>query len=272
MYDYFISHAAADKDRAIRLFDLLAKATQLKVFLDVKCLKPGSHWASEIEKGQESSRCTVALISSYFDRAHFAQEEIIRAIQLSRQEACKHEIIPVYLDGFPKPPQLPPFGLAVIHGIDLPKHGGLENLADFLIHGRKQNKAAYPIEFMPPAEHPLHAFPKGPMLDGHYVQRELIEAIAKTVPLADCIQTVEEANRMRKEADPDDPNTVLIGVIHLIPPQHNTAYQFWLDTVHLARKISPRMLAALLLTIPDDGFSKGALAAKYSLLDALQMV
>ena len=51
-WDFFIAHAGADKASAEALYSLVA--SNARVFLDSKCLKPGDDWDRELTRAQRS--------------------------------------------------------------------------------------------------------------------------------------------------------------------------------------------------------------------------
>jgi len=116
-WDFFIAHASSDRDTAIaeELYKLLAP--QAKVFLDTECLELGENWDEALALAQKSSLITVVLVSSDTTAAYFQREEIIVALELSK-DSHSHRVVPVYLDSGMKPADIP-YGLRRKHGMIL---------------------------------------------------------------------------------------------------------------------------------------------------------
>lgn len=117
-YDLFLAHAGVDKVRAKELYRLLVP--ELRVFLD---------WDREIPKAQRQSQVTAILVSRATDAAYYLREEISAGIAIHRARPEEHRVIPVYLDGMPREPLEIPYGLRVLHAIDLPAEGGMAAVA-----------------------------------------------------------------------------------------------------------------------------------------------
>lgn len=96
-YDFFISHAKDDVQKAELLYQLLS-AEGAKVFLDVKNIKPGMRWPEAIEHAQECSKVNVVLISSESLRAKTQRDEITRAQNIASNSQGRHLVAPVLLD------------------------------------------------------------------------------------------------------------------------------------------------------------------------------
>ena len=110
-FDFFIAYASPDRDYARDLYYALLDEN-CEAFLDVESIPAGTPWSSVLSDALQESRATIVLISSHSDDAFYQQEEIVRAIELSREPSKTHTIIPVILDG-----KLP-YGLTSLQAID----------------------------------------------------------------------------------------------------------------------------------------------------------
>ncbi len=117
--------------------------------------------------------------------------------------------------------------------------------------------------------HFLHQFPRGPMVEGHLISEKIIEAYAKLIRPKQAMIYIDKANRMRKDADPNDDSVTILESYTLLSPTESRPMDFWLDAFHEARLHGPRMLAALLSVLPDEQFNEDAKNAKNQLLENL---
>jgi hypothetical protein len=81
-------------------------------------------------------------------------------------------------------------------------------------------------------------------------------------------ELIEAAEHERREADPGD-DTVTVVEIHILPDISVGPDRFWYDGLLEARKKGTRMLAALLLNVPDELFKGKARSDRDALLDCL---
>jgi hypothetical protein len=95
-FDIFIAYASVDAHYAEQLYAILS-ASGYSVFLDSEVLFPGDHWPEEIRQAQQGSRLILLLISDRINSAYFQQEEILSAIDLSRNH--RRRVVPLYLTG-----------------------------------------------------------------------------------------------------------------------------------------------------------------------------
>jgi hypothetical protein len=130
-YDLFLAHASADKAVTERLYDALV-ARGVRAFFDARCIPLGARWDLEIPRAQRSARITAVLVSRVFDQAWYPGDEVATAIAASRDGGRGHAVIPVFLDGMPDDPFAVPYGLRVVQGVDVPKVGGIDAVADRL--------------------------------------------------------------------------------------------------------------------------------------------
>jgi hypothetical protein len=128
-HDLFIAHAGADAGSARRLHALLAP--RARVFLDVVDLQLGDDWDRALSEAQRGSLITVVLVSDRTDAAFYQREEIAAAIDLARDPATGHRVVPVYLDG-PSGRAKAPYGLRLKHGVELGGETTLETAAERL--------------------------------------------------------------------------------------------------------------------------------------------
>jgi len=98
----------------------------------------------------------------------------------------------------------------------------------------------------------LEQFPTGPMVDIYEVGEEIISEFARTIDREKALVVVRRANRLRKTADPLD--ATIIDEIDLINPNKNAPFDFWHAVFDEACRHGPRMLAAILLSVPDSRF------------------
>lgn len=266
-WDFFLAHASADKSLARELYGHLSP--HARVFLDEISIPPGGDWDLELAKAQRSSRVTVALISSHFERAYYLREEIILGVALARHAPAEHTVVPVYVEeaGWDA---LPPYGLNSKQGIKLREVGGPEAVAHRLLNRSETLSDDHAIDSPPSAAHYLHQFPCGPMVPGHMVKRSLIEAYATTIPASRAASVLDEAVAARLEADPYDPTVTYIKHAHVVPPETTAPITYWLNVFTEARLHGPRMLAALLSVTDDSRFPAEAKESRRRLLEQLR--
>ena len=94
--------------------------------------------------------------------------------------------------------------------------------------------------------HPLHAVPPGPMPDFSRVSDRLIKKFAElNSTLSGSRLRLKQAVRIRRDADPDDPEVTVPLEIEL-PVERFEALDFWTNLFSECCKHGPRMLYALL--------------------------
>lgn len=265
-WDFFIAHSHKDKDTARELYNCI-KNKDFTAFLDQETLQPGSQWDIEIPKAQKQSRATIALISNTVTQAYYARDEIHAAIQLTRTHPDHHKLIPVYLNDASEDNEGIIYGLRLIQGIKLSAVGNIENLALLLcnkaqtIHREKEIPMTKEL-------HILTSFPPGPMVELTKIPRSIIEMYAKLIREPEARLVISEANSFRQEANPE---TQFIIPLYKIPsPEKIPAFDFWIEAFNYAGLQGPRMLAALLLIVPDDHFITKAKEARKNLLESLK--
>jgi hypothetical protein len=117
--------------------------------------------------------------------------------------------------------------------------------------------------------HFLYQFPKGPLVDNHLIDDSIIDAYARAIPSTRAHRYIEKANKLRLSADPEDHN-YLINTTLIIPSQHAAPIDVWVNIMDIARLNGPRMLAALLIVIPNHNLRKEVKAEINTLLSRLK--
>lgn len=117
--------------------------------------------------------------------------------------------------------------------------------------------------------HELHRYPRGPMVEAFRVNMSIKAAYAAYVDPTEAHAIVGEANAFRLESDPDDSSVTLIKLGNLPPPLGVRPRAYWEAAFGEACLHGPRMLAALLLVVPDDLFPENAKTARAKLLQYL---
>lgn len=271
-YDFFIAYSSASAEQANAMHDLLADSSS--VYLDRINLQAGQNWASAIQEAQTASRVTVALICHEYKAAFYAQEEVAAGIAYERVwKEARHRVVPVYLNGIPLDPVQIPYGLRCKHALDVVKEGGLKAVAKKLkdILGPSTPGSApgpNPKHAVIALKHPLKQYPTGPLVPSELVSAELVQSYAQLIRQFEALQVVADANRFRLEADPDDPEVTIIKEFQLLPVYSVPPYAFWLHAFAEARMHGPRMLAALLMVVPDDQFEPKARMNRRELLES----
>jgi len=126
-WDFFLAHAAADSQKAEELYDLLTESAS--VFLDTRTLELGDNWDLELPAAQERSRITVVLVSTQLDAAYYQRVEVAKAINLSRNPASEHRVIPLYVDEASTKGLGATYGLSLKQGLVLSEKMSLEAAA-----------------------------------------------------------------------------------------------------------------------------------------------
>lgn len=268
-WDFFIAHAHKDKNTAREVYECIVKKGHT-VFLDQASINPGSYWDQEIPKAQQESKITIALISGNMREAYYARDELHTGINLARARPNHHKIIPVYLNGILENSNDIIYGIRLLQGLDLTSIGSIENLAILLCDTAQQFKSEGEKVFSSnkETEHELLSYPTGPLVEREMIPRVIIEIYSTFIRESEAKLVIAEANSFRQEANS---GTKFIIPFHKVPPPDKIpAFNFWLDVFDYARLQGPRMLAALLLVVPDDQFDVKAKSARMKLLEALK--
>lgn len=268
-WDFFLAHAHTDKAFAKELYECMIKNSR-SAFLDQSCIEPGTYWDQVIPQAQENSWMTVALISANIGEAHFAREEVQTGIHLARKNPSRHRIVPVYVNGASDDLSNLVYGLRLVQGIHIASTDNVENLVSRLDDILKVLKNGDQPSIAPARNdiHILHAYPTGPLVPPEMISRTIIESYSRLIRQSEAKLIVSEANAFRIEADPGV--TYIIHLHKATPPDKVSAFDFWMEIFDYARLQGPRMLAALLLTIPDDQFDTRAKIARTKLLAQLR--
>lgn len=262
-WDFFIAHSHNDQQLASNIYNAISK-TDYKAFLDKECILPGTPWDDAIVEALKNSRVTIVLISTHINHSYFAREEVQRVIDLTRKNPEFYKIIPIYLDGMPDDL---PYGLRLIQGIDLSRlQGDITALVNKLI----QNLSGTPRIPAPIADkqHILLSFPPGPLVTLDMIPRPLIDAYSSLITDAESRLVVSEANAFRREATPD--TNFIIPLNRITGTTGVASFYFWQDAFQYAGLQGPRMVAALLLVVPDDMFNAKAREARMKLIEQLK--
>jgi hypothetical protein len=127
-YDFLIAYAAPDRSQAEELCWFLQDHS-CEVFLDVKDISPGMVWQLALQEALEASRAIVVLVSTHTDDAFYQREEIVRAIQLIRNNPRAYTVIPVSLKKLPQGAVSMPYGMSSLQTQDATRPGGLKRVA-----------------------------------------------------------------------------------------------------------------------------------------------
>lgn len=120
------------------------------------------------------------------------------------------------------------------------------------------------------AKYILSSYPTYPLVKPEDVSDRIIEMVSESVPIDDAAAIISQANRFRKDANPGDEGVTVIRQNRLPAIHHTNSLVYWRRAFDEAKLNGPRMLAALLLTIPDNNFTSDARREKYQLLDLLK--
>ncbi len=266
-YHFFIAYPSTAAKQAEELFDLLTDSH--KVYLDSRNLLAGQNWTTALSMAQAASLITVALICQEYQSAFYAQEEVAAGIAYERVWGnTRHIVVPIYLNGLPLDPVQIPYGIRVKQALDAIKESSLEAVAVKLKAMLGPSTSTYKE---PPTtyEHPLKKYPTHPLVPAEWVSTELVQSYAQIIRQFEALQVITDANRFRREADLDDPKATTIKEYQLLPVYSVPPYAFWLNVFYEARLHGPRMLAALLMVVPDDQFEAKARLNRRELLESL---
>src|SRR5205807_5352554 len=111
----------------------------------------------------------------------------------------------------------------------------------------------------PELQHPLHKFRRDAFVEADLIPSTLFDEFGKRVSsLVDQQVVIREANAFRRAADPNDATVRVIQPHRITPASYASAYDYWFYVFEQARIIGARMLAALVLSVPDIGFESKA--------------
>jgi hypothetical protein len=167
---------------------------QHSVFLDKEDLRSADNWNQVLPAALANSKGTVVVLSKDSIHSYYLHQEIARAIQHYRNNKNWYRVVPIYLDRFPTSLADIPYCLYQLHSLDLVAEKSFgavcEKLIKFLQKDPTSTEDAVVAKDALNFQHPLHAFPVGPMVDGHLVPTSLIEAFAEAVDDSLSLQVV----------------------------------------------------------------------------------
>jgi hypothetical protein len=266
-WDVFIAHSSHDARQARALHDSFAPG--FRVFLDDVQRRGGDEFDDVILAAQRASRITAVCVSSSFDQSYYAREELAIAIDLARRDPPAHRVVPVYLDQPPEEMRAVPYGLRLKNGYVVSRDGGFAGVAkqiEALLTGdnaHERNPAA--------AMHPLAKYPRGPMVEARFIPKSVVEAYSQLLRGVEAESVVEEANAFRATANSAADGATFIRRIFLPDPSVVGPFTYWYGVFTEAALNGPRMLAALLLTVPADRFPARAMQDRDRLLRWLEV-
>jgi hypothetical protein len=265
-WDHFIVYSRKDAEIAREWYFALG-GIGTRVFWDKESIRETDDWVKSIRAAQLSARCFVVLVTHNLVAAHFAQDEILTAIDLQRRNPAQIRILPVLLeDVFPLP-----YGLSVFQSVDARHHQPREIAARLTTMADTTASADDALPFaVPIIEHPLHAYPRTGFTPSEMITVNLLDALSDIIPRTERRLTVDRANAFRREADPNEPDLPVIRHAALAPEDVAQGRVYWGDVLQTARVNSPRMLAAVLLSIDTSAFPPKALTDLKRLLNVLQ--
>lgn len=119
------------------------------------------------------------------------------------------------------------------------------------------------------AKYLLLEFRTYPLVKSEDIPRIIIDEVSNSISINDAESIVSEANRFRKQANPNE--EILVIKLNGLPSIHHAGSSvYWQSVFGEARRHGPRMLAALLLTIPDSSFGRRYKIEKEKLLELLK--
>jgi hypothetical protein len=137
-WDFFIAHPGPDAAIAEQLYDLLAGSA--KVFLDSRSLELGDDWDLTLAEAQQQSRITIVLVTQNTDNAYYQRAEVAQAINMSRDSAVSHRIIPLIVDDASTKGTIAEYTLNLKQGLSLSSTVTLETAAFRLLATLKRSQ------------------------------------------------------------------------------------------------------------------------------------
>lgn len=114
-WDIFLAYSA--QERAVAETLCAALSSNHRVFFDQKCLLPGDDWDTTLANAQREASVTVVLVSGNTETAYYQREEVASAIQMAREDADAHRVVPVLI-GDVAPAALP-YGLRLKQALSM---------------------------------------------------------------------------------------------------------------------------------------------------------
>jgi hypothetical protein len=153
---------------------------------------------------------------------------------------------------------------------DRPQNRDLEQAIQAIRRGTTHTAGAAPGEPATDDLHPLRRFPPGPLVPFDWIPRSLVSQFADHFYDKEEIQrAVLDAIRERLASDPGAKTIRLPGLLN---PGRVDAISFWGDAFVRACPHGPRMVAALILLIPEELFPVGPRAERSRLLQDLAAI
>jgi hypothetical protein len=268
-WDAFMAHSSVDTARVQALHRAIDPP--FKVFLDDAERTAGDDYARVIAEAQAGSRMTIVCVSDAFNSSYYAREELATAIHLWQKKGG-HRVVPVYFDRAPDQMEALPYGLRLLNGFVLARDGGITGVALRIAALLDEPSVCRPTEYATRIAdlHPLAHYPRGPMVEARFIPRSVVEAYARLLRGNEAELVVEDANALRAQADAPESRPTFIRNIYLPDPRVVGPFDYWFGVFREAALNGPRMLAALLLVVPDDRFPEQAVNDRKTLLQRLQ--
>lgn len=266
-YEIFLSTMEPELNIANKIFEILHQ--KKPTFLRNISLSEDNKWLSSLTI-QSFSKLSVIFIDNINGYAQYNSLEYENALNLEKNLDNRHKMIVLYVNDIPIHNEQLPFALRGRPHINLIKEKSIESsvqkICNLLDGWIIDNESLSSIQNV---DHPLQKFPRGPMVEAHLVSLSIIQNYARLIKPREAMQIIAEANAFRLEADLNSPSATIIKDYQLLPVHSVTPYEFWLDAFKEARLHGPRMLAALLMVVPDFQFEPKAQEAKRDLLNLI---
>lgn len=263
-YDIYISATNSETKIINEIYQSLAQNNS--IFLRSKSLDEENKWIPSLT-AQSLSKLSLIFVDNSGGNPAYDIQDVENALNLERNLDNRHKLVLLYTNGIPINNELLPFALRGRPFIDIIReknlHSIIEKILNVLENWEVYNDALENIQNL---HHPLKKFPRGPMVEAHMINTIIIQNYAKLIKPREALQVIAEANSLRLESDPNTPSATTIKDYQLLPVNSVTPYEFWLDAFKEARMHGPRMLAALLIVVPDYQFDPKAQEAKNNLL------
>jgi hypothetical protein len=274
----FISYSHPDeayKQKLEKHLSTLKRNKEIEVWNDRELI-PGEEWDKEINDRLLDADIILLLISSDFLASDYCNDvEVAKAMEF--HESRKASVVPVILRScdwhrtlFSKLQGLPKDGKPISLWPDVDE-AFLEVIKGIrkLIAGGKV-KEEEQVEENADIIKTLKEVPVFPMVEAEDVPASIIESVSKAIGYSESELLINEANRLRRSVDPENTKVTVIQLHRLPSPLQTTSINFWIHAFREARLNSPRMLASLLLSIPDNIFSEQVRKEKETLLQLLK--
>ncbi|WP_153798514.1 toll/interleukin-1 receptor domain-containing protein [Foetidibacter luteolus] len=270
----FISYSHPDeiyKVELVKHLSTMKRNHEVEIWND-RMINPGEEWDKVINSKLLEADIILLLVSSDFIASDYCNDiEVKKAVE--KHNLGKAKVIPIIVRScdwkttiFAKLQALPKDGKPLKNWSDI------DEAFLFVIEGIRQaiNERTPHLVSSPDNVDILDSFPVFPMVEPDDVPRVIIEAISKTVPFNEAETLINEANRLRKKANPTDKNVTIIELHKIQHSSQIAPYDFWMKVISQARLHGPKMLAALLLTVSDSSFTEEAKREKQNLLEILK--